>query len=71
MRLPNVQARGRNQKVFTAISAAEFACVPHHGETRDTTQSNETPAENIHFLGGLGTKTYFAQISAIGSTKGN
>ena len=28
-------------------------------------QSNETP-ENIHFLGGLGTKTYFAQISAIG-----
>jgi hypothetical protein len=49
MRLPNVQARGRNQKVFTAISAAEFACVPHHGETRDTTQSNETP-ENIRFL---------------------
>ena len=28
-------------------------------------QSNETP-EKIHFLGGLGTKTYFAQISAIG-----
>ena len=28
-------------------------------------QSNETP-RNIHFLEGLGTKTYFAQISAIG-----